>query len=554
MTVDTDQRAGIAGFYMDPGRTAREARAGFWLNRIITDYLDDAVRSRPDAEYLVTYRTGTAEPDSLTRSELSSRVSRIAANLRELGIKRGDVVSFQIPNWWQFIALHLACVHVGAISNPLMPIFREREVEFMVRHAESRVFITPAVFRNFDHEDLARQIGKRIPSLEHILIIDGDGDDAFETVLLRPETWHPPMQSAAMGPDDIVKIMYTSGTTGEPKGVMHTSNTMLSSMPAVTERLGLTEADVLFMPSPFAHSIGFLYGMMMSLFLGARLVTLDVWNPALAADIMEREGVTFMFGATPFLADMANLADNRGRGFEHFRLFLTAGAPVPPSLVERAMTVLEAAVVTGYGMTELGLVTTGMPSAPEIVRENAAPALPHAELRVVDKQDRTVGPGIEGELQCRGSSLFVGYHGLEKIDDIHEHGWFATGDLVRLEEDGYVRIVGRSKDIIIRGGENIPVVEIENLIHEMPQVNEVAVVGMPDERLGERACAFVSLHGEQGLSFEQLIAFLEGRKLARNYFPEKLVIADNIPKTPVGKIQKFKLRESLVQMTKEIGQ
>ena len=526
-------------------RKARETKAGFWLDKTIVTFFDETLASRPDAEYLIAYRSDDPEPVTLSLSDLSLQVSRIAANLGTLGVEHGDTVSFQIPNWWQFVAIHLACVRIGAISNPLMPILREREVEFIVRHSGSRILITAKTFRGFDHENLAQHILQRVSTLEHIIIIDSDGDDSFEAVLLQPGAPGASFKQIALKPNDIVKLMYTSGTTGAPKGVMHSSNTVLTSMKTLSNRLKLTEDDVIFMPSPFAHSIGFCYGIMLSIYLGARLVTMDIWNPAQAADIIERHGVTFMFGATPFLADIANLPDVERRTFDRLRLFLTAGAPVPPSLVDRATSALDTSVVPGYGMTELGLVTTTLPSDPDRGRITDGLVLPHAELRVVDENNLEVPRGSEGELQCRGSSTFVGYHGHTDLNEICGQGWFATGDLVKMDEDGYISIVGRSKDIIIRGGENIPVVEVENLILEMPQVNEVAIVGMPSERLGERSCAFASLHRDQELTLEQLKGFLDSRNLARQYMPEKLLIIERMPRTPVGKVQKFRLREKL---------
>jgi cyclohexanecarboxylate-CoA ligase len=518
-------------------RVRQEAKAGFWPDRTI-------LATRPNAGYLTAYREDKADPISLSYSELSRRVSCVAANLGKLGVRRGDVVSFQIPNWWQFIAIHLACVRIGAISNPLMPIFRERELDFMVRSSGAKVLIVPKRFRSFNYEKLAGRIRQQVASLEHVIVIDGDGDNSFEAVLLQSTKNAAGNKQNALQPNDIMKIMYTSGTTGEPKGVMHTSNTLLCSMKTVSERLDLTRDDVIFMPSPFAHSIGFCYGIMMSIYLGAPLVTMDLWDADRAADIMERHDVSFMFGATPFLADMANLPGIEQRGLAKFRLFLTAGAPVPPSLVDRAKTVLRASIVPGYGMTELGLVSSVLPSGPDRSLDSDGLVLPHAELRVVDSGQRELARGREGELQCRGSSLFVGYHRRSDLYEIDQQGWFSTGDLGRMDEDGFIRIVGRSKDIIIRGGENIPVVEVEKLIHEMSQVKEVAIVGIPDKRLGERGCAFVSLHENGKLTLRQLTDFLVSMNLARQYMPEKLVVLDDIPKTPAGKIQKFKLRVS----------
>lgn len=532
-----------SGNLLDSERIALEAKAGFWLDRTVVDYLDDALACRPDSEYLTAYRADSKEPEALSLSELSSRASRIAANLMQLGVERGDVVSFQIPNWWQFVAVHLACVRIGAVSNPLMPIFRERELDFMIRNSGAKVLIVPKTFRKFNHEKLAARIKQQVPTLEHVVVIDGDGAGSFEAVLLSPVKHEAPGRQSSLLPNDVMKIMYTSGTTGEPKGVMHTSNTLLCSMKAVTDRLDLSQDDVIFMPSPFAHSIGFCYGILMSLYLGAQLITTDVWDPVQAAEIMERHGVTFMFGATPFVSDLANLPGIERRDLEQLRLFLTAGAPIPPTLVEQGSLVLGASIVPGYGMTELGLASSVLSSSSHQGSGTDGLALPHVELRIVDKKLCEVDRGMEGELQCRGSSVFVGYHGRPDLYEIDDQGWFATGDLARMDEDGYIRIVGRSKDIIIRGGENIPVVEVENLIHEMPQVIEVAIVGMPDERLGERSCAFVSLHDGQELTLQQMTDYLESRKLAKQYLPEKLIIIDSMPKTPAGKLQKFKLRD-----------
>jgi cyclohexanecarboxylate-CoA ligase len=543
--VNRRREANDSGFTLDQERVAREAKAGFWPDRTIADYFDTTLASRPDATYLTAYRTDQAKPESLTYAEMFSRVSGIAAGLTKIGVQHGDVVSFQLPNWWQFVAIHLACIRIGAVSNPLMPIFRERELEFMVARSGAKILIVPKTFRGFDHENLANQLQQRIATLEHVIVIGGEGKNSFESTPLPATQGQPGDDQAGLQPNDIMKIMYTSGTTGEPKGVMHTSNTILCSMKSVTDRVGLTQDDVIFMPSPFAHSIGFCYGMLISIYLGAELVTMDVWDPERAAEIMERHGVTFMFGATAFLSDLTNQTGIERRDLSKFRIFLTAGAPVPPALVDKAQSVLHASIVPGYGMTELGLVSTALPTDPARGRETDGCALPHTELRLVDAGQKELEQGTEGELQCRGSSTFVGYYGRPDLYDLDEDGWFATGDLARMDKDRYIRIVGRSKDIIIRGGENIPVVEVEHLMHEMSQINEVAIVGMPDKRLGERSCAFVSLHDGKELTLDQVVDFLDSRNLARQYLPEKLVVVESLPKTPAGKIQKFELRERL---------
>jgi len=556
MTVVTTSRESktrfqgeAAGVFLDQKRLEQEAVAGYWPNRVLTDYLDDSVRVCPDAVAILARRTETGSENSLSYSELDNKVNRIAANLMRLNVNAGDVVSFQLPNWWEFVAIHLACVRIGAVSNPLMTIFRSRELKFMIGRAQSKVLIVPGKFRNFDHEGLARELQRDLPDLEHIVVIGGEGNDSFEDILLGEygDTFAP--GETLMQPNDIMKLMYTSGTTGEPKGVMHTSNTLLASVAAMTKRLDLDRNDVLFMPSPFAHSIGFVYGIMMSVYLGTPLITMDVWDPEEAVVLMERYAITFTSGATPFMSDLANVPGVRKRNLDNFRLFLTGGAPVPPALVTQTSTRLKAKVIVGFGMTEFGFVSTTIPAQEAEGSETDGVPLPCCEARVVGPDQVELPGGEEGNLQCRGSTTFTGYYKRPDLYAVDEEGWFDTGDLALMNEQGYIRIVGRDKDIIIRGGENIPVIEVEKLIYEMPAVSDVALVAMPDPRLGEKGCAFVTLHDGQNLCLQELVEFLQSKELARIYMPERLEVLEALPRTPAGKIQKFVLREMAREFT-----
>lgn len=524
----------------------QEAAAGRWPNRVLLDYFDVTVRDHPWDLALVAYRMEDGTRSDFSYAELDELVDLISANLSRLGVSRGDTVSYQLPNWWESVAIHLACLRVGAVSNPLMPIFRERELQFMLNNAESKVLIVPKSFRKFDHEGLAAGLQKSFPLL-HVLVIGGKGDHSFETALLGSCGQTPHEEECRIRPNDVMKLMYTSGTTGEPKGVLHTSNTLLSSLHRVSERLNLGGRDVLFMPSPFAHSIGFCYGMMMSIYLGRPLITMDIWDREKAVDIIEEHRVTYTFGATPFLSDLIDVAGIDKRDIENFRLFMTAGAPVPPSLVESATTTLNADVICGWGMTETGLVTTTLPAEMQAGLGTDGIALPDHEIRIAGAGNSGLPAGEAGELLCRGPTTFIGYFKRPDLYAVDAHGWFDTGDVARMNERGYINIVGRSKDIIIRGGENIPVVEVEKLMFEMPQIREVALVAMPDPRLGEKGCAFVTLHEGCTLTLEELTDFLEEKKLARQYMPERLEILDKMLITPSGKIQKYALREIVNQ-------
>ena len=537
-----------------PERRQAMIANGAWNDMLLTDYLDEAVARAASRPAIVTYRMADGSHASLTYGELDERVSRIAAGLVGLGVAKGNVVSCQLPNWWQMTALHLACIRIGAVLNPLMPIFREHELRFMLAQAESKVFVVPGVFRGFDHAAMARNLKTDLNTLEQVLVVGGKGQDSFEEILLE-RAWESESDTAALfrerrpGGDDVVQLLYTSGTTGKPKGVMHTSNTLMSHIRPFATRLGLGNDDTVFMPSPLAHQLGFLYGLMLPIYLKATAVLQDTWKPADAVDIIRVERPSLMLGSTPFLADIAEQAEAHGPDLQSLKLFMCAGAPIPSPLVEKAARNLPTRIISAWGMTENGAVTTTRPSddPTRAVHTDGLP-LPFMELKVTDLEGNTLPPGEEGPLYVRGASLFVGYFKQPELYGVDAEGWFPTGDLARLDEQGYVRITGRSKDVVIRGGENIPIVDIENALYQHPSIQAVALVGRPDERLGERLCAYVTLkEGYESLTLAEVTAFLTERQVTRQYQPEFLEVLDELPRTPSGKIQKFKLREQAGQ-------
>ena len=518
---------------------------------MITDYLDRWLAEKPDAAAIIDFRTGDGSTTRLGYAALNDAAARMARNLSALGIGRGDVVSMQLPNWWQFVAVHLACVRIGAVTNPLMPIFRHHELSFMLGHAESKVFIVPASYRDFDYAALGLRLGREVPSLAHVFVVGGSGAASFEDALLA-DGGNGFEAGSELHPNDLMQLLFTSGTTGEPKGVLHVSNALIGTAETLAQRMQMGPDDVIFMPSPIAHQSGFIYGVMLSLMLGVPLLLMDVWKPATGARLMEEHRASFMFAATPFLGDLANLEDIGTYDLDAFRLFVTAGAPIPPEVVGAARDRLGATVVSAWGMTENGCVTT-TDLAGHKVLESDGKALPGEEVRVVDDTGAAVAAGTPGNLQFRGAANFVGYlkrHEFYRFDD---EGWFDTGDLARMDEEGYIRVVGRKKDIIIRGGENIPVVEIENALYRMAEIRDAAVVAMPDPRLAERACAFATLKPGATLTLERIKGFLEDQQIAKQFWPERLEVIDEMPRTPSGKIQKFVLRERAQNFSVESG-
>ncbi len=545
-----DGNAEGLGVVLPPGRIAAMRASGDWTDRLVLDYLRDARRRDPHGRAITDHNSETGRATTLTWTELDDASRRVAHGLLARGIEPGDVVSFQLPNWWQFVALHLACVRIGAISNPLMPIFREHELRFMLDFAGSKLCIAPASFRGFDHRAMIRALQSELPALREVFFVGSDGDDAFEATFLEADGDDSAFEGLGPDANDVTQILYTSGTTGQPKGVMHTANTLFAPLRPYAARLGLGADDVGYMASPLAHQTGFMYGMLLPIMLGAPITLQDVWSPAEGARIIQDYGCSFTLASTPFLADLADLPGIADFDLSSFRYFVSAGAPIPRSLVERATERLGCHVLSGWGMTETGCSTCCAPGdVAEKISTTDGSALDGTAVRVLDSEGRLRPPGEEGLLQVQANSLFVGYMKRPEAYAVDDEGWFDTGDYARMDADGFIRITGRARDIIIRGGENVPVVEVEDLLYRHPAIHECAIVAMPDERLGERACAFVGLKPGTMLDFGAMVAWLREQGLATTYLPEKLVLKDSLPRTPSGKIQKFLLREEAQGMT-----
>ena len=524
-------------------RQSAMTSSGFWRNQTINHFISHALKNRADHTAVVAYRSELAAPIRIGYRELDRRTELIARGLSKLGVGKSDVVSWQLPNWWEFIALALACARIGAVANPIMPIFRPRELKFLLDFGESKVFIVPKSYKGFDYEAMANGMRHDLPFLQHLVVLDGDGDNSFKTLLLAEDL--PPASANPLAPDDVMLLMYTSGTTGEPKGVMHTSNTLFANLYGFIEAYGLTSQDVILGASPMAHLTGFGYLAMIPLILNGTTVLQHIWEPKQALELIRAEGITFSMASSPFVADLCNAAEAWGPVSPQFVNFCCAGAPIPPVLIERARKVLNLAVSSAWGMTECGAVTITEPTrTDEKSGSTDGRPLSGIELKIIGTVGQELPSGQTGSLFVRGSSLFGGYLKRPHLNATDKEGWFDTGDLAYLDAEGYVRINGRNKDLIIRGGENIPVMEIENLLYKHPAIALVAIVGYPDARLGEKACAFVSVKPGHTFSIEEMSRYLSEHQVTRQYHPERLEIMEDLPKTPSGQLQKFKLRDS----------
>lgn len=536
-----------------PARRAKMIADGLWHDRTINEDLDACVAACPDKLALTAYRVEAGDAQRFTYLELSKMADRVAVGLSRLGVQKNDVVACQMPNWWQFTVTYLACSRIGAVINPLMHIFRERELNFMLKHGEAKVIIAPKSFRGFDFEQMITAIQPNLPDLKHIVVVDGKGANNFEALLSGPKWEDEPdatniLNSHRPGPDDITQLIYTSGTTGEPKGVMHSANTVMANIIPYAQRLQLDAEDVVLMASPMSHQTGFMYGLMMPVMLKGSVVLQDIWEPKKAVEIINTEKASFTMASTPFLTDLTRTVAEGKTPVPTLKTFLCAGAPIPGPLVEQARAALGTKIVSAWGMSENGAVTLiKVDDDDERAFTTDGLPLPGVELKVVeiDASGPSLPVGTPGKLYLRSCSNFGGYLKRPHLNGTDSEGWFDTGDLARIDAQGYVRITGRSKDVIIRGGENIPVVEIESLLYRHPAVAMAAIVAYPDERLGERACAVVVTKPGQSFDMPTMIGYLKEQKVATQYIPEKLEVRDSMPSTPSGKIQKFKLRDEL---------
>ncbi len=541
-----------------PPRRAASVAQGFWFDRTINDDLDACVAAYPDKRALTAIQVegGAAVPTTtcFTYRELAAMADRVAVGLARLGVGRNDVVAMQLPNWWQFTVTYLACSRLGAVLNPLMHIFRERELSFMLRHGGAKLMIVPKTFRGFDYEQMLEGLKPSLPDLQQLVVVGGSGANSYEALLSGPAWENEPDAAEILtrhrpGPDDITQLIYTSGTTGEPKGVMHSANTVMANIVPYAERLRLGADDVVLMASPMAHQTGFMYGLMMPIMLRASAVLQDLWEPKKAVELIRAEGASFTMASTPFLNDLARTVAETGQAVPTLKTFLCAGAPIPGPLVEQARSVLGTKIVSAWGMTENGAVSLiELDDDDRLAATTDGCPLPGVELKVVGDDGAELPRGQSGKLLVRSVSNFGGYLHRPQWNNTDAEGWFDTGDLATMNEAGYIRISGRSKDVIIRGGENIPVFEVEALLYKHPAVAQVAVVAVPDERLGERACAVVVPKAGQTLTLPELVDFLKAQKVALQYIPERLILREAMPSTPSGKIQKFKLREIVREM------
>jgi cyclohexanecarboxylate-CoA ligase len=528
----------------DPRRPRHEA-TGAWPQPTVSALLDARARSDPDRAYLVE---GAWEGGrTFTFAQVARRAERMAVGLARLGVGPGDVVSWQLPNWMEAAALAAAVDRRGAVSNPIITIYRERELGFACREAASRVLVVPGTVRGVDHRELAASVQSAVSSLEHVVTVraaPAARQHALETLEDDPGAPLPP---SPHGPHDVTSVFYTSGTTADPKGVLHTPSTLGSVLHYHAQLFPTSPDDVGLLQFPIPHIGGVVLFIMLPLRSGSSVVLMESHDPELAIELIARHRVTSaggppavlqgMFAARNWSADKVRTVRSSGSG----------AADVSPELIRQAQDRFGAFAFRSYGMTECPMFTSGRPGDPEaLLHGTDGRPVPGAVARLVDEAGRPVGPGIEGEVEAYGPQLCVGYLDPRLNVAFTPDGFFRTGDLAVMDSDGYLRITGRRKDVIIRKGENLSAKGIEDELASHPKIADVAVVGVPDAASGERVCACVVLRPDvTGLTLDEVRTYMAGRGVMRQKIPEQLEIVAELPRNATGKVRKDVLRQRL---------
>lgn len=538
---------------MQATRTIPEADArryvarGWWENRTLLEPFNAAVANTPQ-------KTAVVAPGGvrLTYAEVAERVKKVACGLARTGVGKGDVVSVQLPNCAEALVLHLAITMLGAVTNPLLPTYRAKELRYILSFARTKVAIIPNEYRKFDFPAMYAELRPDLPDLRSIFVLSGsdvEGMQDFQSLYVEGEL----PDIGPLDPNDVTVLIFTSGTESTPKGVMHSHNTFMHATTNMARALQVSSDDVIWTPSPVGHGTGFGWGIRFAPSLGATLVLQDIWDEEEAMRLLEEERCTWVLAATPFVVMLLESAALRRKKWNlSLRTFCCAGAPIPRLIGEKAREKLGCTLVGAWGQTEGYMAGVPPLSAPvEKLWNTDGCALPGGvELAIFDEETRSrvLPRGEIGELATRGPNVSLGYfNDPERTAAVfREDGWLFTNDLASMDEDGFIRIAGRKKDIINRGGLKYSSREIEELLLQHPAVAQVALVSLPDKRVGEKACACIVERAGSSLGISEMVDYLARREVAKFKLPEFMATVDWIPMTPSGKVQKFILRDQIM--------
>jgi cyclohexanecarboxylate-CoA ligase len=506
----------------DDERSAEAYARGWWVRDTLADSLADAAQRTPQRVVLLD---GDCQVDC---QSLHAQATALAQAMLER-IPIGSVVSFMLPNWHEAAVIYLAATLAGMVVNPILPSLRDHELHFILNDANTRMIFVPSVFGRHDFASmLTRVVGQMESPPEVVVVRDGAS---------LPEPCAPTVELPTLDPDAVRMILYTSGTTGRPKGVLHSHNSMHALITQLRDHWQVQPGDRFLVPSPIAHIGGSIYAFECPLLLGTSAVLMDRWDADTAVRLIHDNQCTHIAGATPFLEHLLAAAERAGTRLPELKLFVCGGASVSPSLIRWAADYFERAAVTRvYGSTEVPVTTVGAPLDPD----HAADTDGRAGFATIDLR------GASGEIHARGPQMLVGYlHPDDEAESFDADGYFSTGDLARWVDGDYLVVTGRAKDLIIRNGENIAPKEIEDLLIGHPGIAEIAIVGLPDARTGERTCAVIVPTDQPEPDVAGIRDFLQSRGVAIFKAPEQVVIWDALPRNDAGKVLKHQIQAAL---------
>lgn len=533
----------------DAAHASEAYRRGLWVHTTLADSLRAAAQTSP-------HRTVLVDKDvRLDCATLHAQAGALAAAMLAR-MPTGSVVSFMLPNWHETAVIYLAATLAGMVVNPILPSLRDHDLRFILEDAGTAMLFVPHRFGGHDYGAMLERVTAAMDNAPEVVVLR-------ETGHAGPHTPYPdlldhapdPATLPALDPDAARMILYTSGTTSRPKGVLHTHNSLHALIRQLREHWSIEPGDTFLVPSPVAHIGGSIYAFECPLLLGTTAVLMDRWDPAQAVALMNAERCTHMAGATPFLQQLLSAAEGLGTRLPDLKVFICGGASVSPSLIRSAADYFDRAVVTRvYGCTEVPVATVGAPRPDEA--DSAADTDGRAGIAEIKLVPHGAAPAGDGEIYLRGPQMLLGYRHPED-DSFDVDGFFRTGDLGRWVSTGsgdrYLVVTGRAKDVIIRSGENISAKEVEDLLADHPGIAEIAVVGLPDERTGERACAVIVPVGAQRPDVASLLALLVSKGVAKFKAPEQVVIWDALPKNDAGKVLKHWIRAALTRVETKDG-
>ena len=517
----------------------RWRQSGAWLDTTLAILTRDLAQREPERVLLVE------QGNEYTAAALYAEALRLASALRRRGLQAGDVISYQIPNWYEGSVINIAAALAGLIVNPLVPIYRDREIAFMLEDVGTKMVFVPERFRNFDYAQMYCRINQTLPHPAEVVVLRGQVDGCIGYAdLLAAGVIDDPLPP--VDPDSVYVVMHTSGTTGRPKCVVHSHNSFLVQGAVHAMELRTSDHEIQLVATPISHIAGIIVANLTPVVAGAKVILMDTWHPQAAVDLVERYQVNACGGATPFLKGLLEAAKAAGTHLPTLTKAACGGATVPPELIYQAHDwFVNALAYRAYGCTEVPTITAGITSRDDIeYGANTDGRIKHTEIRIVDAVTGQVIPSDhEGEILVRGAAMMLGYLRPEDNDDaFDDDGFFRTGDLGRVVDGQYLLITGRKKDLIIRNGENLSPKEIEDALFTHPGIDNVAVVGMPSAKTGEAVCAFIVPRPGHAFDLAEVTRHLVTFGLARQKIPERVVVIDSLPISPQGKILKKDLR------------